>query len=269
MLPTSAIFPSFYDMKEGGQNPSQPVSREQQVWYEIRDVKSKKLFYFEAVSQVSQWNRPEGVTIIPINQRGVAIILGNGVIEKNYATASARMANREFVNQDEHIFDPIEHTKSQIFPDIDAHSSISTPLTEDITPTNDAYSLSPDLIYSINEEDHLHSYKRYVETHFNYYRRGLFKTRTTFDRITSFKPEPIHRPLLRAASEYGRESVELNKQILQYVSMASNVNTTGRLVDKEFEIIREILRIVMENYQGLRDEVYCQVLKVKKSAGEL
>ena len=97
----------------------------------------------------------------------------------------------------------------------------------------------------------------------------MFKTRTTYDRITSYKPTPIHLPLLRSAAEYSRESVELNKHILSYVNAASNINSTGRLVEKEYEIIRDILKIVMENYQGLRDEVYCQVLKVKKNASEL
>ena len=63
--------------------------------------------------------------------------------------------------------------------------------------------------------------------------------------------------------------MELNKHILSYVNAASTINSTGRLVEKEYEIIRDILKIVMENYQGLRDEVYCQVLKVKKNASEL
>lgn len=131
--------PFSLDNAKGANNAFQMDDREQQVWYEIRDVKSKKLFYFEAVSQISQWNRPEGVTIIPMNQRGVAIILGNGVIEKNYLTASSKMENREFVNQEEHTYDPIEHTKSLIFPGSESHSGISSPITEETTPINDMF----------------------------------------------------------------------------------------------------------------------------------
>lgn len=85
----------------------------------------------------------------------------------------------------------------------------------------------------------------------------------------SYKSSPIHLPLLKAASGYKRESVELNKQILRYVTAESNVNTTGRSLAKSFHNIRGIVRIVMNNYQGLRNEVYCQLLKVMNGSSEL
>ena len=116
-------------------DPSQTYNNEQQIWYEVKDVKSKKTFYFESVSQKTQWNRPEGVTIIPINQRGVAIILGNGVIEKNYLSSHSNM---QYINQDEHTYDHIEYTQQKVFSDHETHSEVSTP-TNESSPFQEQY----------------------------------------------------------------------------------------------------------------------------------
>lgn len=137
-MPTPALFPSKFDNEEEGQRRSQDQLKGQQVWYEIRDVKSKKIFYFEAVSQISQWKRPEGVTIIPINQRGVAIILGNGVIEKDYLSASSRWNGRQYLNEEDHIYDPVDYVQKQLFTEDESHSEVSITLGDE-TPQVDRY----------------------------------------------------------------------------------------------------------------------------------
>lgn len=128
---------SSFENKQNSQSQSQVIGPEQQVWYEIRDYNSNKLFYFDAISHISQWNRPVGVTVIPANQRGVAIVLGNGVIEKDYL-ASSRMRYREYFNEEDHIYDPVEFMKRQIFTEEESHGEL-TSITDQTSPTLDKY----------------------------------------------------------------------------------------------------------------------------------
>ena len=90
------------------------------TWFEVRDAKSKKLFYFNNVTQVSQWNRPEGVKIIPINQVGNAVVLGSGIIEKDYSSnPNSRLGPQSFINGEDHIVDPIQCYQKDVFDDKD------------------------------------------------------------------------------------------------------------------------------------------------------
>lgn len=84
----------------------------------------------------------------------------------------------------------------------------------------------------------------------------------------TFKPTPIHLPLLKSALPYKQDCIELNKKILQYVT-AVNVNPSGRSVVNDYHNLREILRIVMNNYKELQNECYCQVLKVMTGSNQL
>lgn len=115
--------------------PSKPI------WYEIRDEKSKKLFYYNDNTKVTQWERPGSATIVPIEQRGVAIILGNGVIEKDYRNAplmgdakAASIDNHIYLNAKDHLYDTVRHTQESVFKNQKQESS-TTPITDsDMTP---------------------------------------------------------------------------------------------------------------------------------------
>ena len=117
-----------------------PIQIDQSVWYEIKDADSKKTFYFNDVTRVTQWKRPENVTIIPINQRGVAIILGNGVIEKDYRNATSHLHNGKqdnhiYIGCEDHLYDTVRHTQQSVFQE-KTPELYSTPLSEqDISPT--------------------------------------------------------------------------------------------------------------------------------------
>ena len=120
-----------------GRFPSAYTESQQHVWYEVQDANSDKTFYFDSVTGVSQWEAPEGVKAIPINQRGVAIIFGNGVIEKNYMTAVAKQ-NNEFINANGHIYDPIQYTRREVFSEEDEnHSEMASSIAEEISPKQD------------------------------------------------------------------------------------------------------------------------------------
>ena len=116
----------------------------QPIWYEVKDIKSKKTFYFNDDTQVTQWERPENATIIPVNQRGVAIILGNGVIEKDYRSATMRLdtennENRIYLNAEDHLYDTVHHTQKAVFKDTTPDSS-RTPITDpELSPVSREY----------------------------------------------------------------------------------------------------------------------------------
>ena len=107
----------------------------------MKDIKTKKTLYFNDVTQVTQWERPENVTIVPVNQRGVAIILGNGVIEKDYRSATVHLdaennENRVYLNAEDHLYDTVHHTQKAVFKDTTPDSS-KTPITDpEISPVN-------------------------------------------------------------------------------------------------------------------------------------
>ena len=114
--------------------------KNQEIWYEIRDSKSKKLFYFNETTQVSQWKKPQNVTIIPINQKGVAIIRGNGVIEKEYLNACSKMVAKgsgndslTYLNEEGHVIDPVKHAQSIVFGE--SVTSETSPIDSDMSPS--------------------------------------------------------------------------------------------------------------------------------------
>lgn len=96
----------------------------------MRDSKSKRLFYFNNVTQVSQWERPVGVNIVRINQTGSAVILGNGVFEKDYTHQPGMQSEPQvFANQAGHMIDPIKSYQAEVFKDKD-HNADSTTMGE-------------------------------------------------------------------------------------------------------------------------------------------
>ena len=65
-------------------------------------------------------------------------------------------------------------------------------------------------------------------------------------------------PLLKSAASCKKEAVYLNREILKYVQRQEQ---DRELLLAEYDGISNTIRLVMENYQALRNEVYCQVLK--------
>ena len=114
------------------------------------------------------------------------------------------------------------------------------------------------------------SYDSYVRSHFVMYRRGIFRGKTTVDRVTSFKSTPIKLPLLTYALSAKKEAVALNTEILNYVTLMCERSTQPlRQLLIEHREIPLIVAMAMDSYQHLRNEVYCQVMKVMRGSPEL
>ena len=99
-------------------------------WFEVRDAKSKRLFYFNNVTQISQWERPVGVNIVRINQTGSAVILGSGIFEKDYShQLGVQSQHRVFANQAGHVIDPNKSYQAEAIKEKD-HNADSTTVGE-------------------------------------------------------------------------------------------------------------------------------------------
>ena len=176
-------------------SPSKPV------WYEIRDEKSKKLFYYNDSTKVTQWERPENVTIVQIEQRGVAIILGNGVIEKDYRNAplgdskAASIDNHIYLNAKDHLYDTVRHTQESVFKNQKQESS-TTPITDsDMTPDGKQKALERrltprDSLALPYSED---SFALYIKRNY-ILKRSLFRGNTPVYRLQSYKEVTLLAP---------------------------------------------------------------------------
>ena len=98
-----------------------------------------------------------------------------------------------------------------------------------------------------------------MDRHFLLYRRGIFNSKVKRDKVIQYKSVPIKKPLLKEAMICKNSAVQINSLILRYVQ-ETDTDTNAALLSS-YRIIRQIISLVMENYQVLRNEVYCQLLK--------
>ena len=103
------------------------------------------------------------------------------------------------------------------------------------------------------------TYDSFVDRHFLLYRRGILKSKVKRDKVMQYKSVPIKKPLLKEALVCKNSAVQINSLILRYVQEMETDTNTALL--SSYRTIRQIISLVMENYQILRNEVYCQLLK--------
>lgn len=193
-MPTVVIGGQSRFQKEEKPNSPDNSCSNQSIWYEVKDIKTKKIFYFNDVTQVTQWERPENATIVPVNQRGVAIILGNGVIEKDYRSATMHLDvenndSRVYLNAEDHLYDTVRHTQKAVFKETTPDSS-KTPITDsEVSPASRELLMGimltyrePVILSSASE-----SYVKFVRKNFILYRKGVFKAKATEESVMTYK----------------------------------------------------------------------------------
>ena len=123
-------------MVEDGEEIEQLLRNSGEVqWFEVRDAKSKRLFYFNNVTQISQWERPVGVNIVRINQTGSAVILGNGIFEKDYShQLGVQSQPQVFANQAGHGKNPIKSYQAEVLKEKDRNADSTTVGESERTP---------------------------------------------------------------------------------------------------------------------------------------
>ena len=123
-------------MVEDGEEIEQLLRNSGEVqWFEVRDAKSKRLFYFNNVTQISQWERPVGVNIVRINQTGSAVILGNGIFEKDYShQLGVQSQPQVFANQAGQVIDTIKTYQAEVIKEKDLNSDNTTEVETERTP---------------------------------------------------------------------------------------------------------------------------------------
>lgn len=98
-------------------------------------------------------------------------------------------------------------------------------------------------------------FEQYVEKYFIFDRKGLFKSRTTAEKITHWKSDLIKTSLrILGSSEATKDAVQLFRNITGYMGDRDSSKTQTEHLDK-------ILKLMIKTTNELRDEIYCQIVK--------
>ena len=72
---------------------------------------------------------------------------------------------------------------------------------------------------------------------------------------------------MKAAANCRHSAVAMNEAILSYVQM-DYLTSNEQPILQQCRLLRSILSLVMEDYQSLRNEAYCQVLKTMEGSND-
>lgn len=98
------------------------------------------------------------------------------------------------------------------------------------------------------------SFDQYADKFFNFDRKGIFKSRTTVDKLLTWKPDLIKTSLRNLPSDMAQEAVQLFRNVTGYMGDRSSSKTA-------LEHATKILNSMLLSPEELRDEVYCQIVK--------
>jgi hypothetical protein len=96
--------------------------------------------------------------------------------------------------------------------------------------------------------------EQYADKFFNFDRKGIFKSRTTVEKILTWKAELIKTSLRNLPSDMSQEAVQLFRNVMGYMGDRTSSKTPT-------EHALKILNAMLLSPEELRDEVYCQVVK--------
>jgi hypothetical protein len=94
----------------------------------------------------------------------------------------------------------------------------------------------------------------YAEARYNFDRKGLFNTRTSLDKLLSWKNDLISSPLHDFDPSLKEDSIQLFKNITGYMGDRHSKKASG-------DHYQKILTIVLCSPQELVDELFCQICK--------
>lgn len=108
--------------------------------------------------------------------------------------------------------------------------------------------------HSLCEEVFDVTFQQYGEKNYNFERKGLFKGRTTIEKMTTWKSDLIKTSLRILSPELSSEAVQVFKNVTGYMGdRASSKSPIDHLI--------KILNQMMLAPEELRDELYCQLCK--------
>ena len=96
--------------------------------------------------------------------------------------------------------------------------------------------------------------KQYGQDNFNLYRKGLFKSTTSIEKLLSWKKELIKMPLLNMMSELNNECCQLYKNVMSFMG---DRESSKPPIDHAYKLINEVLILP----DIIHDELYCQIVK--------
>jgi hypothetical protein len=98
------------------------------------------------------------------------------------------------------------------------------------------------------------TFQQYGEKNYNFERKGLFKGRTTIEKMTTWKADLIKTSLRILSSELSSEAVQIFKNVTGYMKDRASSKSP---IDHVIKILNQMMLAPEE----LRDELYCQLCK--------
>ena len=98
------------------------------------------------------------------------------------------------------------------------------------------------------------TFQQYGEKNYNFERKGLFKGRTTIEKMTTWKSDLIKTSLRILSSDLSSEAVQIFKNVTGYMGDRASSKSA---IDHAIKILNQMMLAPEE----LRDELYCQLCK--------
>ena len=98
------------------------------------------------------------------------------------------------------------------------------------------------------------TFQQYGEKNYNFERKGIFKGRTTIEKMTTWKADLIKTSLRILSPELSSEAVQTFKNVTGYMKDRSSSKA-------DIDHAIKILNLLMLAPEELRDELYCQLCK--------
>eukprot|EP01089_Gocevia_fonbrunei_P014906 TRINITY_DN4223_c0_g1_i3.p2 TRINITY_DN4223_c0_g1~~TRINITY_DN4223_c0_g1_i3.p2 ORF type:complete len:298 (+),score=56.16 TRINITY_DN4223_c0_g1_i3:270-1163(+) len=232
------------------EKPSSPMDRIQVAegteWWELFDEKHQLPYYYNTVSQETIWEKPEGITPVPLYTltqpyhgpsaehttphpivRSASISTSSPPTNdnqnnSNFGNSSLPHSSPTGLSSDPKLRNLIDSKEKRgIFGRTKKRAShrmsspqIIPPRTRALTTTEDR----PELPTDIKDEINKFQLKKYAEKYFETHKRGVFRRQVPIKELLMFQKEPLSQPLLRLPhhSDLPKTAQKIHKLILQY-----------------------------------------------------
>ena len=211
-------------------------------WEEVQGEMEDEVYYFNNVTQESQWDKPQCLELL----------------EKQELDAQARKFSRDEEDSDE--------------DDDDSSGSDDSSITQSVIDSTDnqekdIYSTinDPKVCPTVEELSKLvesYSIETYAETHFNYERKGLLRSKSAVDKLMSWGAEPLTSSLLIFDEiDHDFEFNDRCIEMFRYVQAFMRDHRGGRsTVELALEIFARLFHVSNQSNQ-LTDEILAQLCK--------
>lgn len=206
-------------------------------WIESFDTLTNQPYYFNRWTRETRWIIPADTSPAPMTRSLNVVSSSPNVASRNNAFAALRTLEEE---ADCSPIDEMELSKEIEFGDrfsIGIYTAFQDPTTVDLMAACAGKSML-----------------QYAQMKYLVDRKGIFSTRTSIEKLLSWKSDLIKHPLTIINGDLAKDAVQVFRNITAYMGDRS---TSKKTVDHALKIIL----LGLSSPQIIRDEIFCQICK--------